>query len=117
LTYLGEWARAFALTQIIEVPLVVVATRPLAMPAWQRAALAAFASLATHPIVWFVMPELGLSEPARYVGSELWAFGAEALFYRLALPGASWGRAAAASGLANAVSFGVGVVFHHLIGA
>ena len=63
------------------------------------------------------MPELGLSEPARYVGSELWAFGAEAVFYRLALPGASWGRAAFAAGLANAVSFAVGVLFHHLIGA
>ncbi len=116
MTYTGEWALAFALTQLVEVPVVVLVTRRLAAPAWQRAAVALLATLATHPIVWFVVPTLGLSEPMRYAASEAWAFGAELLIYRLALPGASWRRAAAASGLANAASFALGVLVYRVLG-
>ena len=105
------------MTQVVEIPVVVGVTRGLAAPVWQRAALAFVATLATHPIVWFVMPELGLSEPVRYVASEGWAFGAELLIYRALLPGATWGRAAAASGLANAGSFLAGLAAYRVLGA
>jgi hypothetical protein len=117
MTYLTEWALAFGLTQLVEIPVVVRVTRGLPAPAWQRAALAFVATLATHPIVWFVMPELGLSEPLRYAASEGWAFGAELVIYRALLPGATWGRAAAASGLANGASFLVGLGAYRALGA
>jgi hypothetical protein len=116
LSYLAEWALAFGLTQLIEVPVVTALTRNLAAPAWRRAALAFFATLATHPIVWFVMPELGMSEPMRYVASEGWAFGAELVFYRVAMPGATWGVAALASGLANGASFAAGLLAYRVLG-
>jgi hypothetical protein len=115
-TYLTEWAVAFGLTQLVEVPVVTRVTRGLPAPAWRRAALAFAATLATHPIVWFVIPELGLSESLRYAASEAWAFGAELVFYRLAMPGATWGRAAAASGLANGASFLVGLAAYRALG-
>ena len=104
------------LTELLEVPVVVAVTRGLPLPAWRRAAIAGFASLATHPIVWWVIPELGLGEPLRLGACEAWAFGAELVFYRLVLDGLTWRRAALASGLANGLSFGVGLVLWSLLG-
>jgi hypothetical protein len=115
-TYVREWALAFALTQVVEIPIVVFATRAAGAPAWKRAALAFLATLATHPIVWFVVPELELGDAARISLSEAWAFGAECLLYRLCFDALSWRGAAAASALANAASFAVGVVFFRLRG-
>jgi hypothetical protein len=106
-TYLGEWALAFALTQLVEVPIVTYIARG---PVWKRAAAAFVATLATHPIVWFVIPELELREGVRLVASEAWAFGAECLFYIAFLAPISWRRAAAASAIANGASFGLGLV-------
>ncbi len=118
MTYLTEWALAFGLTELVEMPIVTRVTRGLAALPWQqRAAIAFFATLATHPIVWFVVPQLGLSEPLRYGASEAWAFGAELAFYRVAMPGATWGLAAAASGLANAASFLLGLLAYWVLGA
>ena len=116
MTYLKEWALAFALTQIIEVPIVVALTRAAELPAWKRAATAFVATLATHPIVWFVVPELGLGESARVSASEGWAFGAECVIYRLFLAPLGWRASAAASALANAASFGIGVLLFRLRG-
>ena len=115
MSYLAEWLSAFALTQAIEVPIVVVLTRGSSLPAWRRAGVAFLASLATHPIVWFVIPELGLGEPARYVASEGWAFVGELLLYKLLLADLSWARAAAVSFGANAASFALGLVLWRLI--
>jgi hypothetical protein len=119
-TYLGEWGLAFALTQLVEVPIVVALTRAAEAPAWKRAAAAFVATLATHPIVWFVIPEFSLGfnvgEGARVFTSEAWAFAAECAIYRLFLPPLGWRRAAAASAIANAASFGVGVLFFRLRG-
>jgi hypothetical protein len=115
-TYLREWAFAFALTQIVEIPIVVLATRALEAPRYKRAAAAFVATLATHPIVWFVIPDLGLDETARVFVSEAWAFGAECLIYRLFLAPLTWRGAAATSALANAASFGVGVLLFRLRG-
>ena len=117
MTYLTEWALAFGLTQVVEVPVVVAMTRAVPSAAWRRAAIAFVATLATHPIVWFVMPELGLGEPMRYAASEAWAFGAETAIYAATLPGLSWPRAAAVSAVANGASFVLGLLVYRALGS
>jgi hypothetical protein len=50
------WLRAFLLTQSVEMGLYVRATP--ARPLRERLAIAFGASAITHPIVWFVIPDL-----------------------------------------------------------
>jgi hypothetical protein len=49
-----EWARAYGLTQLIEVPLYLYAARKL--PAARRWLYALGASTLTHPVLWFLFP-------------------------------------------------------------
>lgn len=107
------WLQAFLGTVIIEVPIVVALTRGTEPTAARRAALALFAQLVTHPLVWFVFPNLvGLRGGTATLLSELWAWGAEAAFYALTLRGISPARAVAVSALANGASVLVGSVAH-----
>jgi hypothetical protein len=76
----SAWLAAFAFTQAVEVPLYTWALRRRRV-----AALWAFgASALTHPVVWFVMPQL--SWPGGYWGyvaaAETFAVGVEALYLR-----------------------------------
>jgi hypothetical protein len=104
---LGPWLLAFGLTLVVECPIVAGFSRGRA-PLGRRLLLAAFASLATHPAVWFIFPELPL-EPRLALGlSEVWAAGTEAVFYGLVL--LPWRRAVVAAVVANAASFGLGLV-------
>jgi hypothetical protein len=106
----GAWLIAFLVTSAVEVPLVVALTRGTEPSAPRRAALALFAQLATHPLVWFVFPYIvGLRGSTAMLLSEIWAFGAESVLYALTLRiGVT--RAAAISALANGASILVGVV-------
>lgn len=112
--YVRAWAFAFGLTEVVELPIVVLLTRALPAPAYKRAAVAFVATLATHPIVWFVVPALGLGEPARVVASEAWATLGELFIYLIALERTTWRRAAVVSLVANAASFGVGLALWSL---
>jgi hypothetical protein len=49
-----EWARAYGLTQLIEVPVYLYAARKL--PAGRRWLYALGASSLTHPVLWFLFP-------------------------------------------------------------
>ncbi len=109
-SYVAQWVQAFLLSLVVEVPIVLGLTRAIPAPLWKRAAFAFFATLATHPIVWFVIPELGVRDPARLMLSEAWAFGAELVFYKLVFDGLTWARAALASVVANTASFGLGAL-------
>jgi hypothetical protein len=107
------WFQAFLGTVIIEVPIVVALTSGADERAPRRAALALFAQLVTHPLVWFVFPNLvGLRGGTATLLSELWAWVAEAAFYTLTLRGVSPTRAAAVSALANGASVLIGSVAH-----
>lgn len=55
-SFIVSWVRAFLLTQLVEMGVYARATpeRPLR----ERLAIAFGASAITHPIVWFVIPEL-----------------------------------------------------------
>lgn len=109
MTYVGLWARAFALTLGSE-----LALGPWLLPREEsrqrRLAAVTAANVLSHPAVWFVFPELGLGYTPMLILAELWAFGSEALLYRLVFPAVPWRQAVAVSALANALSLGLGLV-------
>jgi hypothetical protein len=109
------WARAFAVTLAIEEAVVLAMTKRERETLPRRALLVAFANLATHPAVWFVFPIAFASDGARIVASEVWAIVLEALFYALTLR-MPMGRAFGVSAIANAASFGAGVIVRALTG-
>jgi hypothetical protein len=104
------WFAAFALTVALEAPVVWAILRRVEPSAGRLVALAAFASLATHPVVWFVFPELPPGGWGSTLLSEAWAVATEALFYALALRGLAPARALLASVASNALSFGAGIL-------
>jgi len=110
-----EWARAFALTLAVEEAVVLAMTRRDSEPWAKRAGLVAFANLATHPAVWFVFPLVLTHDTTRLVASETWAVVLEAVFYALTMK-MSAGRAFGVSAIANAASFGAGIVVRALTG-
>jgi hypothetical protein len=104
-TYFQSWLLAFALTQLVEMPVY----RALARVTWARAFSL---SLATHPIVWYVFPLL-YERAALGWGATLWLGEAFAYLVEAALLrayGVSWLRAIAVSCAANTASLVVGEV-------
>ena len=77
-----SWLVAFALTQLIEVPILAAWARDRPWPA--RIAIAFGASAITHPILWFVIRPLlaPISYPAYVVIGELFAVLVEAYYLR-----------------------------------
>jgi hypothetical protein len=107
---IGAWARAFALTCVIEVPVVVWATRDAEPSALRRVVIAVVGQLATHPLVWFVFPYLpGITGWTSFVASELYATVLEAILYAVAWPRVGTARAFGISAVANAASLAVGL--------
>jgi hypothetical protein len=104
------WLHAFALTIVIEVPLVTLLMGGQSRLAWpKRACLVAAAQLMTHPLVWFVFPTIpGMSRVATLILSELWAWLAEALLYALVEVSPTKVSAVGVSALANGASLGLG---------
>lgn len=102
--YVLAWAKAFALTQVVEAPIYKKVTPA---PLW--AALAP--SAITHPFVWFVFPRLqerGVPYLAMALAAETFAWLVEAAFLVL-VRGVPLRRAALVSLLANAASVVVGL--------
>jgi hypothetical protein len=58
MTHTEAWSLAFLLTVAVEVPLVVALTQGSPRGMQARAAFAFVAQLMTHPLVWFVFPEM-----------------------------------------------------------
>ncbi len=115
MTTAGTWLLAFALTCALEIPVVLALTRGHGRRS--RRALVAFAAqVLTHPLVWFVFPELtSLSPNMRFVLAELMAVVVEAVAYVLFVPELPRLRAFGVSGIANGLSFGIGLVALHLL--
>lgn len=107
----SAWLRAFLLTALIEVPVVLALTRDSAVTLRRRAMLAVFAQLTTHPLVWYVFPNVpGLDGGQALVLSEIWAWLGEAAFYAVALAPLRPLRAVGVAGLANGLSLGLGLL-------
>ena len=119
------WLIAFALTQIIEAPIYATALRGIDRErkrssqrgSANRLLLGLLPSTLTHPVVWFVFPQL-MRAPIEFsyvmmvVCAEAFALVAEFLILRrLGLSHAMlW------SLLANALSLGLGLVLRHHTG-
>lgn len=104
--FVAAWARAFFVTVAIE---LAIAPWLLDRQPWtRRAGAVVLANLASHPIVWLVIPELGLGWPLWLIVAELWAVVVEATLYVLVFRGRR--QAVLASLVANAASLAVGLV-------
>ena len=104
---MAAWLRAFALTQLIEVPVYVLACSRAAL--WRRALIGFGASAITHPFVWFVFPLLyAFAYWPVVVAAETFAVAVEALYLR------RFGvrNALLWSLLANSLSAGTGFIAH-----
>lgn len=115
--YVVAWFKAFVFTAAIEVPLVVLAYRRVARDMrWERRTVVAFfAQLASHPLVWFVIPTLTSSYRATLLVAESWAVLSETALYAAILGGGA-GRAFAVALLANMCSFGLGLLVRQATG-
>ena len=109
MTILAAWARAFLLTQLVEVPVYLVAQRAFPRGWAARFLVATLASTFTHPLVWWVM--LGPLRPLPWEVSlvivEVGACVIEAIWlWRLGV-GRALGWAVAANGLSLGVGLGL----------
>lgn len=105
------WLAAFLLTIAVEVPIVALLLRGRDPGGPRLAVLVVFASLATHPAVWFIVPQLFLVGTLMFtLAAETWAVAAEAIFYATASRGLSPLRAIGTSLVANGASYVVGVL-------
>ena len=69
------------------------------------------AQLLTHPLVWFVFPGFAVLSPnSQFVAAELVAWVVEGAFYALMLHNLSRLRAFGIAGIANGLSFGLGLL-------
>jgi hypothetical protein len=114
LMYLRAWAIAFCLTVVIETPIVTGLCRRAEPRLWRRILVALLANALSHPPVWFVFPALGLAWGTTTALSEVWAWLLEAALYRFALGNMTWRSALGISLVANALSFGLGLVLSRL---
>jgi hypothetical protein len=103
----NEWTGAFLLTQMIEVPVYLLASRALPKP--RRAFYAFGASAITHPIIWFCLPWSSGPYVPLLIIAETFAVVVEALWSRW------WNvrRAWSFSLLANASSACLGFAIRH----
>ncbi len=107
---ISAWLAAFALTQLVEVPIYRYGARA----SWSTALLA---STFTHPVVWFVFPLLtSLSYWQMVACAELFAVLFEAAWLRIrGIDGVR--RALGWSLLANAASVVIGLGLRSAFGA
>lgn len=118
---LQGWVHAFVFTQVVEVPLYVVALSlprlTVELPPWKRVAVAFLCSLLTHPVVWFVFPRL-IDSYYHYlqmvVAAETFAVVGETLI--LAGFGMRWRWALPVSFATNMASMSLGFLFRYLFG-
>lgn len=99
-----DWALAFALTQLIEVPITLRVTGSF------RTSF--LASAITHPVVWFLFPLLPLDYWPMVACAEVFAVAVEAWW--LARHGVR--RALFFSLLANGASFTIGLLLRDTFG-
>ena len=107
----SEWFAAFLVTLAVELPIAAWLLRQAEPDLLRRCALVIFASLLTHPAVWFIFTQLFLVGTPEYVlASEAWAVGLETIFYAVTIRALTWRRALFVAAVANVASFAVGRV-------
>jgi hypothetical protein len=110
---MSRWLFAFAFTQVIEGP-IWWRGLPDDRPALARLLLALLPTALTHPVVWFVAPQLFGTWTAMFFVAEAFAVIVEAGIARML--GLDLKRAVVLSLVANGVSAGLGLVSQALFG-
>lgn len=111
--YVVAWLKAFGLTVLVELAVAWPLLKRHEPVAWRAAGLIVFAQVASHPAVWFIFPELGLSFQTMVVAAESWAVLSEMLFYLLVFRGTTPREAFGVAALANGASYGLGILIRH----
>ena len=79
------WIMAFTLTQVIEITVGMLFWRDKEVSSLRKISILFGASLITHPMVWFVFPQIrdegGFSYGEYLLMAESYAYGVEALYY------------------------------------
>ena len=107
---LVAWLFAFGITMVVELVVAGFMLRGVQAQAWRRLTLIAIGQFATHPVVWFVLPDLALPRPLYVMIAETWAWGVEAVLYATACSSLGFRRALWISLVANGASVIVGEV-------
>jgi hypothetical protein len=112
----AAWALAFGLTLLIEIPVFAIVARLLdgkrapRIPLWRLLLAGAAGTGVTHPLLWFVWPHAFDNYSTYILSGELLVAAIETgTFYLVARP-VRLPTAAAASFLANGLSFLVGMI-------
>jgi hypothetical protein len=113
-SYEAHWALAFAATLLMELLVAVPLLRQVGATWTRRAAAVTLANLASHPLVWFVLPR-AVARSDFPILAEAWAVAAEAAVYALVFPAGGLTRAVGVSAVANAASFVGGFLVEALI--
>ena len=107
------WLKSFAFTLVLEAPVFGLVGWKTA-PVWRLLAAGAAGTCITHPALWFLWPRLFRDYTTYIVTGELLVSIIESFtFYALARP-ITLLKAVSASFLANATSYGCGVIMHKL---
>lgn len=121
--YATTWVVAFAITITVEASLAIPLLAPSGLGRPRRAAIVVLANLATHPLVWFAFPQLGLLANERLAVSEAFAVAVEAAVYALFWSTAAGSnvagkvvvlRSLGTSAIANSASFAAGLTLRAL---
>ncbi len=111
------WFIGFALTLTLEAPWILAGLRRSEASLSRRVLALLFANLLTHPLVWYLFPALPLGRRYSLIGSEIWAFAGEWLFYASHVQRLNRQRAAVLSLAANTTSFLIGSLVIRYFGA
>jgi len=111
--YFHYWLKSFIFTLIIEAPFYVLLGRK-AVPWWRALLAGAACSCVTHPALWFLWPRVIHVYKLYILSGEILVCIIETfIFYALARP-IKLSRAVAASFIANAASYGLGVLSYKI---
>lgn len=114
LSYQALWFRYFLLAIACELVVALPLLRMADPSRIRRFGAVLLANLASHPVVWFVLPTLLAPRGVYVVVAESWAIASEVLVYALVFPALPLARALAVSALANGASFVAGLVLNRL---
>jgi hypothetical protein len=115
------WLVIFTLTCVLELPIYLLPLRPV-LPLRLGIVLLLGLNLATHPIVWFLLPRIFENQVHYVLAAEAFAVIVEglilgALARRQRWEGWGWLSAVGLAFLANACSAGIGeVIAYRLVG-
>jgi hypothetical protein len=113
------WLKIFTLTYVIETPIYGAALREQLAWRWSLL-LSLILNLATHPIVWFLLPRIFVNQINYALFAEAFAVTVEALIIAAAArlrewPRREWLWCFGLAFVANAVSATVGEVLYYVL--